>query len=94
MAEPSPEFLIVLAAAQGRLAPVVALSAPIPSHEAPLSWVNLPPTTTLPLPAGATMPSTSASAVGAQASSAPVLIENAARRERGWLPAVAKTPPT
>src|SRR4051812_25763710 len=48
---------------------------------------------TLPLPAGATSASTSASACGAHGSNAPVDDVTAARRDRGWLPTTVNAPP-
>jgi hypothetical protein len=48
----------------------------------------------LPLPAGTVIDMTSATATGAQGSSAPLVGLTAATRERAWPPTVVKLPPT
>ncbi len=65
----------------------------MPYQGALLRLANLPPATTIELPGGAVSASTSASAVGAQGSTAPVSAATAASRVRAWPPTVLKMPP-
>ena len=89
----SPASRTVLVIDQGTLAPVVASSAPMPYQPTPFRFWNLPAATTLPVPAGAASASTSASAVGAQGSTAPVDACTAASRVRARPFIEVKMPP-
>ena len=76
-------------AAQGKVAPLVASTAPIPMAETVFRWVNEPPTMTRDWSGETTNDHTMASAFGAHGSSAPLAELNALSSLRTLLPTAA-----